>query len=269
MAPSRRHLLRATALAASGPAAGGAVGYRLDRHRISETGDGLEESAALEARLESTFGDRFEGLDPDRLDLLVDVREVGDASVTPETARRIESLFRAHDIHLQWLVHPEPIDRRWFEGSFGYDAGRILWGPGSFYRRIDPWLRRSALQLVVVHGTQGAGDEGVLSSPLAGATGGLFGRSVNGYSLGSRAAVATRRDREEEASLVLHELAHLGLCHATDPANDGVMGSAERVGLTESEWDQLRRRVSNVHETTGLDVMLRPCLWRETLEGLV
>ncbi|MDZ7731131.1 MAG: hypothetical protein U5K37_09725 [Natrialbaceae archaeon] len=79
--------------------------------------------------------------------------------------------------------------------------------------------------------------------------------------------VADRENPANATRLILHELGHLALCHDDDPANVGVMGSGDRIDLMPDEWAQLRDNLANVRDGTGYDVMLRPCLWRETLAG--
>lgn len=106
----------------------------------------------------------------------------------------------------------------------------------------------------------------VFSHQLALMGGGIDGYA-NGFSVGNRAIVADRRRPARQAELLLHEIAHLGVCHDDDPDNPGVMGASEVVDLAPAEWEQLRANLPNVHDQTGFDVLFRPCLWSESLRG--
>jgi hypothetical protein len=220
------------------------------------------------------FGSQFEPLEQGRNNLLLDVRYVGDTGVSRQTRRALRALFHDHDIHVQWLEYPHRYDRTRFEATYGWQTKSVLWGQESFYRReIERQLRDIAIQIVVVPGYVRPDDdrtphsEGVVESPLMRVAGGKMGGYVNGFSLGNRAIVAERSTHRAEFALLLHEIAHLALCHDQDPSNTGVMGTAERVGLLDHEWERLRQNLDNVNDTTGYDVLARPCLWEGCLSG--
>lgn len=271
--PSRRSLLRSATRTPAFPLGVAAYGYHRERRRPDTAMDGLpadpDRASELEDHLTDVFGaDQLVGIDPNRRDLLVDVRTVGEASVAPSARDLVVKRFRENDIFLQWLEHPDTYERDAFAERYGFDTRRLLWGPRSFYwTAIAPLLRSVAVQLIVVPGTA-VGDQQFVYSPLSHVLGGGVDGHVNGFSLGNRAVVAAREDPADAAELVLHELGHLALCHDDDPANSGVMGRGEEIDLTPAEWATLRDRLDNVRDRTGFDVVLRPCLWRELiLEG--
>lgn len=270
---------RRTALEALGGAVGVVVGgalgaYRSDRSFADEDRDGLpdrhERSSSVEADLEAAFGrDQIEGLDPDRADLLLDARYVEGTTIGEETKAYIVGLFRDNGIHAQWLDYPRTYDRAAFQAEYGANARSVLWSRTGFYREhVEAWLRDVAVQLVVVPGIEFPDYGNLVYSPITDALGGGVDGHVNGLSLGNRAIVASRTDFFDEARLVLHELAHLGLCHDDDPDNAGVMGTADRIDLTDREWAKLRDALDGVRDTTGYDVLGRRCLWDESLAAL-
>jgi len=270
---SRRALLGTLGAAAALPFSIGSLAYARSSPRTDRDDDGLpdieEDGQSLERALAETFGDQFEGLDPERRDLLIDVRYVEGTDVASGTKATIERLFRREGIHAQWLDYPERYDRDAFERRYGSNARSVLWGGRSFYRsEIERRFRNAALQLIVVPGRADPAYSGLVYSPMTDALGGGESGHVNGFSVGNRAVVADRDDLREERRLVLHEIAHLGLCHADDPGNDGVMGSGERIDLTDDEWERLRRSLDNVRDDTGYDVLFRPCLREECLSAL-
>lgn len=275
---SRRSLLRSIGAIGAVSALGG-VGSAVRNRTVARDGDddGIPDrrkrSAEFHARLESIFGaHQFEGLEQGRRDLLIDVRRVGDATISTATERTIVDLFRDNGIHAQWLEYPERYDLERVAEQYGLSVGGLLWGLRSFYRgEIEPELKDVALQLIVVPGADQQPYEGRIYSRWMDLIGSGLHRDgyVNGFSVGNRAVVAEREDRASEARLVLHELAHLALCHADDPGNDGVMGTAERLDLTESEWERLRDGLSNVRDATGYDFVFRPCLWDENLGAIL
>ncbi|SFB72394.1 hypothetical protein SAMN05444422_101491 [Halobiforma haloterrestris] len=274
----RRTLLRAVGTVGAVSALGG-VGSAVRSRTVASDADAdgipdhRKRSAEFHARLESIFGShQFEGLEPGRRDLLIDVRYVGDATISTATERTIVDLFRDNGIHAQWLEYPRRYDLETVADRYGLSVGGLLWGVHSFYREeIEPSLEDVALQLIVVPGTDEGPYEGRIYSRWMDLIGGGLDRDgyVNGFSLGNRAVVTDRDDREAEARLVLHELAHLALCHADDPANDGVMGTGDRVDLTDGEWAELREGLSNVRDGTGYDFLFRPCLWDENLAAIL
>lgn len=269
---SRRAVLSLLGGVASTPI-GAVTAYRADRSFTDEDGDGIpdhrERSVAFDRYLHETFGDRFDGLDPERKDLLIDARYVGDVSVSAETKAQIEGLFRENGIHAQWLDHPRRYDPDRITLQYGTSVRDLLWGRDSFYRtEIESKLRNVAVQLLVVAGRAKRPYKGRIYSPWMATNGSGAGDGyVNGFNVGNRAIVAERTEQRDEARLILHELAHYGLCHDDDPANDGVMGTGATIDLTEREWALLRRRLDNVHDTTGYDVAFRRCLWAEQVSG--
>lgn len=245
----------------------GATAYGLDRSYQDEDNDGipdsLEQSAEFDEWLTELFGaDQFEGLDPDRRDLLLDVRYIGETTVADETKATIVGLFRENGIYLQWLDYPERYDRQQFEQEYEYNAKQILWSPRSFYHRtIERRLKNVSLQLLVVPGLPDGPHYRKLYSPWTDFHGTGTGGYVNGFNTGNRAVVTNRDTHDSEAKLILHEIAHYAVCHSTDPANAGVMGTKENIDLTVSEWEALRSGLGAIRDTTGFDVTFRRCLW--------
>lgn len=266
--PKRRTVLRSLGVATGVPLTG-AFAYARDRNYADESGDGIpdakERSSAVHDRLEAVFGSQFEGLDPGRRDLLLDVRYVDGTDVFSETKAEIVSLFRDRGIYAQWLDYPETYDREAFEDDYGQHVRAILWGRDGFYRtEVESFLRDIAVQVIVVPGRTDPAYEGLVYSQWMDTLGGGRDGHVNGFSVGNRAVVADRTTQSEEARLLLHEIAHLGLCHDDDPENTGVMGTGENLDLTDHEWETLRNNLENVRDTTGYDVVFRRCLWEET-----
>ena len=261
-------MLKCVGGAVTAPFGIGTGAYGLDRSYRDADADGipdsLERSTEFNDWVGSVFGEQFTGLDPSRRDLLVDVRYVGDCSVSEATRERLVELFRANGIHMQWLEYPRRYDRETFERRYGYNAKRILWSPRSFYRRaIEPRLKNVAFQLVVVPGFADGPHERRLYSPSTAAHGSDSKGYVNGLNTGNRAVVASRYSHEIEAKLILHEIAHYALCHSMDPTNTGVMGTNEEIDLMDHEWAELRGGLGAIRDTTGVDVLLRRCLWDE------
>lgn len=272
---SRRRVLASAGGTVAASLGIGRLAYRADRSYEDATGDGIPDatkrSEAFDGFVREEFGaDQFEGLEPGRRDLLLDARYVGEAAVSTGTKRRMEDLFRDHGIHLQWLDHPETYDRRWFESTYGYEVGHILWPRRSFYHdQVHEDLRDVSVQLVVVPDDTNPESNGRLDSYWHE----LHDRDDNilGMSLGNRAVVTEQDALEDELKLVLHEVAHLALCHDDDPGNTGVMGppDVEAVpDLLDREWERLRSGLDNVRDTTGLDIVLRRCIWSEYVAQL-
>lgn len=46
------------------------------------------------------------------------------------------------------------------------------------------------------------------------------------------------------------------------------MGTGEELDLMAHEWETLRNGLGNVRDTTGYDIVFRPCLWQECLAKL-
>ena len=263
----RRGVLKLFGGALGAPFGIGATAYSLDRSYRDADGDGIpdsiEQSAAVDAWLTELFGaDQFEGLDADRRDLLLDVRYVGETTIADKTKATIVDLFRENGIYLQWLEYPERYSRDWFEQEYGYNAKQILWSPRSFYHQtIERRLKNISFQLLVVPGLPDGPYHRKLYSPWTAFDGSESGGYVNGFNTGNRAVVTARRTHESAAKLILHEIAHYAVCHATDPANTGVMGTKEELDLMDDEWEALRSGLGAIRDTTGVDVMFRRCLW--------
>lgn len=262
---SRRDVLRALGGLAATPIGLGTTAYGLDRSYRDTDGDGipdsLEDDTGFEAWLTSVFGaDQFSGLDSARRDLLVDVRYVSGTGVRDRTKSRVVELFRANGIHLQWLDYPDRYDRSSFERRYGYNTKEILWSPWSFYHwEIERRLKNAAFQLIVVPGLgEGPHHEYLYSSwtEFDGGSG-----YVSGFNTGNRAVVAGSHDHEAEAKLICHEIAHYALCHSTDPANTGLMGTQDDLDLQPDEWEALRTGLAAIRDTTGFDVAFQRCLW--------
>lgn len=265
---SRRGVLKSLGGVLTVPFGIGASAYSVDRSYQDDDEDGipdsLERSTEFNDWIASIFGEQFSGLDPSRRDLLVDVRYVGDWCVSDATRELIIERFRTNGIHLQWLEHPHRYDRVAFERQYGYNTKRILWSPRSFYRQaVEPRLQNVAFQLIVVPGFPDGPHERRLYSPSTAAQSRESTGYVNGLNTGNRAVVASRYSHEIEAKLILHEIAHYALCHSTDPANTGVMGTNDEADLMDAEWKQLREGLGAIRDTTGVDVLLRRCLWNE------
>lgn len=227
-------------------------------------GDGIpdetERSEAHHQFMEETFGEhQFEGLDPERKDLLIDARYVGDASVSDDTKAFIEETFRDHGIHLQWLDYPDRYDQYRFDQAYGDRVERVLWPYRSFYSdAIEDELRDIALQIVV---TPKESEE--LES--------LYtvhqGEDYEGVSFGNRCLITEQESREAESILLMHEIGHLVLCHTDN--DDSVMSpSPETTRFTSAEWDRLRSNLDNIRDTTGFDVAFRKCLIDEYREEI-
>ncbi len=249
---------------------GSTAAYRHDRTYEDRSGDGipleLKRSDAFHDRLVDLFGsESFEGLEPGRMDFLVDARYVGDANVDDAVKRYLEELFRDNGIHMQWLDHPNRMDERRFLEEYGNDARSILWSRRSFYaQEVESDLKNVALQVVVVPGRRKPPHEGKVYTHLSDILGDSQSDGwVNGMNTGNRAVFGHRESLREQARLALHEIAHLVLCHDDDPTNEGVMGIQERVDLTPAEWSKFRNGLDAVRDTTGYDIVLRRCSWGE------
>lgn len=244
----------------------GFLTYRPDQSEADSSADGIPDakkrSAAFNDYITDVFGaDQFDGLRTDRRELLIDARYVGESEIRPATKRRMEALFHEHDIALHWLDYPQRYDHDWFRETYGYRVERILWPRMSFYAdMVEDRLKNVAVQVIVLPDT----DE-QLESVYA-----LHrGEDYEGISMGNRCLVHETRSPLSERMLILHEIAHLGLCHDEDPTNFGVMGPNQyEVDLTDEEWKKLRNRLDNVNDTTGFDVLFRQCVRAETRADL-
>lgn len=266
---TRRSVLRSVGAAGSG-LVGTALSVRSNRSYEDRSGDGiptqLETAPSFDERLREIFGEEaFDGFDPDRKDFLVDVRYVGDASIDDSVRRGLERLFEQNGIRLHWLEYPSRYDETTIRETHGDAARELLWAPGSFYRtEIEEELTDVAFQLIVIPGRPRPPHEGRVYSWSSDVLSDSWNEGwVNGYNAGNRAVICDRDDPAEQARLALHEIAHLVLCHDLDPDNRGVMGTQDRIDLTDDEWVQFRNGLDAVRDSTGYDVTLRPCLWEE------
>lgn len=273
-ATQRHQYTRRGTLAALGAVAGFGWSYRADRSFEDSDRDGIPDedktSGTFHQRLEELYGDDVDPLELGRTDFLIDARYVGDARIDESVQRFLERRFRSNGIHMQWLDYPERYDRDWFEEQFDNDVRRILWARESFYHSVvEEWLADVAFQLVVVPGATDPPYEGMVYSPAADHAMPEYETGwANGVNVGNRAVIGDRESRREQARLAFHEIAHLRLCHDDDPANRGVMGTNERLDLTDDEWATLRDGLHAVRDTTGYDVVLRPCLWRDQVSSI-
>ena len=249
---------------------GGVATYKHDRTYEDQSSDGipteLKRSETFQDRLTELFGsESFEGLEPGRLDFLVDVRYVGDATIDDSVKRYLKTLFRDNGIYMQWLDHPERIDEQRFLSAYGNDVRSILWSKQSFYvQEVESDLKNVALQLVVVPGRRESPHEGRVYCHFSDyLRNGWNNGWINGMNTGNRAVIGYRDSYREQARLALHEIAHLVLCHDENPSNLGVMGTQERFDLTPSEWSRFRNGLDAVRDTTGYDIALRRCSWSE------
>lgn len=257
----RRRLLGAVAGGLSLAVGAGTAVRLVDGSSADEDGDGIpdvrERSAGFDRRLAATFARDGTDLDPTRSDLLVDVRSIGEASISEPTREYLRELFDENSIRLHWLEYPTVYDAERIGARYGTTIEGLLVDPAGFYwTEVESFLRDVAFQLVVLPGRESEPEKGKLYSTV-------FDDYVNGMNVGSRAVVARRTDPDEEAELVLHEIAHLALCHDPDPDNLGVMGREREIDLTEREWNRLRNELHNVNETTGYDGLLKQCLLEE------
>ena len=274
---SRRSVLRslggagAMLLGGVGSAVASGVGaHRYDPTYQSSSGDGipdeLKRSETFHRRLADRFGaGSFDGLEVGRTDFLVDVRYVGNAAVDDAVKRHLETLFRDNGIHMQWLDHPVRIDERRFLETYGNDVYSILWSARSFYaREVETDLKNVAFQLVVVPGRREPPHEGRVYCHLSDNLRDRWNNGwVNGMNVGNRAVVGHRESPREQTRLALHEISHLALCPDDDPANTGVMGTQQRLDLTDDEWAALRNGLDAVRDITGYDAAFRRCSWQE------
>lgn len=138
--------------------------------------------------------------------------------------------------------------------------GLLVLPTGFYWNQVESFLRNVAFQLVVAPGCESAVGKRQLYSQF-------HDDYVNGRNISNRAAVVQRDSPGAEAELALHEIAHLALCHDTDPANPGPMGRETVVDLTEAEWEALRNNLRNIHDATGIDVVSHRCLIEDYLDG--
>lgn len=214
--------------------------------------DAIERSDAYDRFVRDRFGDeQFQGLDPNRRDLLIDARYIGSATITAETKRFVRKAFRAHGIYLQWLDYPVRYPVGPFADQYGDRVERILWPIASFYAdEIEEKLRDTALQVIALPESE---------EDLKALYAIQQGHEVQGMSFGNRCLVTESASTGAETVLVMHEIGHLALCHNEDSAS--VMStSPEQPRLTAREWARLREGLPNIRDTSGFDIATRKCL---------
>lgn len=220
--------------------------------------DDLERSEAYHDYIEGIFGsEQFDGLEPDRPDLLIDARYVGSSTIDDRTKYYLEEQFREHGIHLQWLDYPKQYDHERFDERYGNRVERVLWPIRSFYsEEVEDILQDIALQVIVVP---------QIRRPLESLYTVHQGGSFEGVSFGNRSLVLEQESLEQETILVMHEIGHLVLCHTPDPRS--VMSqSPQQAEFLPDEWDAMRGNLDNIRDATGFDVTMRRCLIDEYLE---
>lgn len=261
---TRRWVLgTAAGLIAATTGVGAIVRGRDDPNQDSD-GDGipdsLEQSPRFHRHLRRVFNGEVTPLDPFRKDLLVDVRYIDGISISSEAKEYLQALFWENGISLQWLDYPGEYDLQLVRDRYGTDIESLLVAPDGFYwTEIDPLLQDTAFQLLVVPGRKDNPDGEKLYSRF-------YQDHVNGMNFGNRAAVANRDELNDEAELVLHEIAHLVLCHDDDPNNPGVMGRETEIDLMDREWELFRNGLDNIHDSTGVDLLSRRCLLEDYLD---
>jgi hypothetical protein len=225
--------------------------------------DSLEQSSQFHHKLEAIFEKEVEPLDPNRKDLLIDARYIGETSISDEAKGYLQDLFSKNGINLQWLDYPVRYNSEMVHERYGMDVESILFTPDGFYwNQIDPSLRNIAFQLIVVPGRK--------SDPAKGQIYCKFYKDyVSGMNLGNRALVTQRDKPTDQAALALHEIAHLVLCHDPDSDNPGQMGQQAEIDLTEQEWEQFRNGLDNIRDSSGIDVAFRRCLLEDYSDGSV
>lgn len=225
--------------------------------------DSLERSQHFHQQLQRIFDEEIEPLNPSRKDLLIDVRYIGGTSISMDAKDYLRELFRNNGIFLQWLDHPVEYDLQMVYDRYGIDTESLLVAQDGFYwNQIEPLLRNVAFQVLVVPGHRGDPDDGQLYSRF-------YRDHINGMNFGNRAAVAYRDEADDQAELVLHEIAHLVLCHDDDSDNLGVMGQEEEIDLTDHEWEQFRNGLHHIHDSSGLELVTRRCLLGDYRDGAV
>ncbi len=215
--------------------------------------DALERSEDTHRFLRDLFpDDQFEGLDPDRPELLIDARYIGHATISAETKQFVRDRFRANGIYLQWMDYPERYPLGDFANAYGDRVERILWPIGSYYaEEVEDRLQDIALQVIVLPDSEEEDLEALYSIQQGG--------QFDGMSFGNRCLVTETDSIEAETILVMHEIGHLALCHSDDPSS--VMSpTPEQPHLSREEWTAFRDGLGNIRDTSGFDIALRECL---------
>lgn len=240
--------------------------------------DELESSESYHNYLKSIYGAQFNGLDPDRKDLIIDARYIGDASISKETKEYTERLFRENGIHAQWLDHPAEYPEDWFKEEYDRSVIEALWPTNSFYEeQVEDELKNTSIQLIVLPANEGSerkiqnGWE-VINSENGGSA---------GVSFGNRAMMVEKDSFNNEATLALHEIGHTWLCHDyNNPDNVGLMGYENLIGYISTnpeavidympwEWETIHDNLENIRDTTGADVIGRKCLVEEEAKNIL
>lgn len=284
MGGSGSGISRRKVLGSIGALAGAGVAgwYHKDNNYVDTDEDGipdeLESSESYHDYLESIYEDQFEGLDPDRKDLMIDVRYIGDASISKEVKEYTENLFRENGIHAQWLDHPGDYPEDWFNEEYDRNVIKTLWPTNSFYEeQVEDDLKNTSIQLMVLPDNEESerkirnGSE-VINSEDGGRT---------GVSFGNRAVMIERDSLNQEAILALHEIGHTWLCHDySNPDNVGLMGydnlidhistdSEAVIDYMPWEWEIIHDNMENIRDTTGADVIGRKCLVEGEAENII
>jgi hypothetical protein len=273
--PGRRRFLRCVPGALTSSAAVAGAVYLDDPFRIDDDGDGipdaLERSPRFNRQVASMFDGSFDGLDPHRKDLLIDIRYIGNTHVSDAAKSFLRDRFRENGIYVQFLDRSKRYDAAEVRERYGSSAEDLLVKRNGFYwSEIEPFLRNVAFQLVVVPDSSWTPEpnRGKVYSRVLDEYGDTNHRGyINGMNVGNRAVVVQRLDWESEAELVFHEIAHLVLCHDADSDNPGTMGTRTEIDLTKREWTRFRNGLTNIRDVTGYDIVLRTCLFEEYPEG--
>ena len=210
----------------------------------------------------------FDGLSVDAHDLLLDVRTVGDLEIPDTVIQFLRDTFADHGIRLHWLDFHNRYNETTFYDRYGPNSRSILWARDSFYHNeVADRMQNIALQVIIIQGIRSGQHRGKIYSywaDLLGERGGF----INGMNFGNRIVLAERADPWEQTRLLFHEIAHLALCHDSNPSNTGVMGTNQSLSLTANEWELLRANLDNVSDRTGADVVFRECLWTDDFGGI-
>lgn len=218
--------------------------YRMSRRPGDTSLDGLpdrlKDSDTFHQYIEETFDTTFDGLDPDRKDLLIDARYVEGETFPDDAKTYIEDLFGWRtDITLHWLDYPETYTRDTFITDHEHRPAEILWRDGGFYdEEVEDMLKDTALQVVFAPGAQDDGHDGQLYCEPG-------EEYVAGFSAVNRSVVGSVGTAEDRTKTTLHEIAHLGNYHHNydDPQDRGVLGQNEVTDLTPAQWDRLQDRL--------------------------
>ncbi len=229
--------------------------------------DDLEVADGFHQYIEDTFDTEFDGLDPDRPDLVIDARYVAGEQFSDWARDYIVDRFEEQiDVTVHWLDYPETYDRDAFIEQYKQDPAEILWRDGGFYdEEVEDPLKTTALQIVFAPGRQDGDQYGMLHCEPG-------DDYLTGLSAVNRAVVGNPGSAEDRLATTLHEIAHLGNYQHNydDPDDTGVFGQQETLTLTDDQWDRIRRRLymvnleapeaayDEVHERAKCDDIARP-----------